>query len=624
MAQAEICRAVAAINAARFDEARQILQQQLVQAPGNLEALYLLGVTEQSSHQHDLALSTYDRILAMNPHHLGAHYSKAMLLSSLGRHSDALGHHDAAIRLSPGNIWTWINRGNAHAALKNYADAISDYDHALGIQPDQPDALTNKGNVLLELGKLVQALQCFERSIQLRPDSVVSWLGKGRTLIAMLRFEEGLSCAAQTLQLAPDNADAWCIQGLCLAGTRKFEEAIASYRQAIDLNPAHHESWCGLGSSLQELDQYQEALDCLGRAIEIDPQYADAYINLGATHIFMGHKNEARASLEKAIALQPEDASAQWNLATLLLGLGDYSHGWEYFESRWRAKELNFKKVTTQRPHWTGQPSDRPLLLWGEQGIGDQILYGSILPELTNLPQKKFVALDKRLVPLFARSMPGFEFIDLTQAGDTLEFAEQLPLGSLPRLFRPSGESFAAARHPFLFADPQRVAALRVQIGRPGQRVCGVSWSSNRKSIGRHKSINLEQLLAPLHSDSLHFVNLQYGDTSAELQALQDSQGIAVQHVAEVDNFNDIDGLAALIDACDIVITTSNSTAHIAGALGKETLLLLPIGKGRLWYWSESAGHNPWYPSIQAFSQEQGGDWSQPIAAIKTLLAHET
>lgn len=150
---------------------------------------------------------------------------------------------------------------------------------------------------------------------------------------------------------------------------------------------------------------------------------------------------------------------------------------------------------------------------------------------------------------------------------------------------------------------------------------CGVSWSSKRKGLGKNKSISLEQMLVPLASDRLHFVNLQYGDTAAERQALQEKHGIDVQNVDSIDNFNDLDGLAALIEACDVILTTSNTTAHLAGALGKETLLLLPVGRSKHWYWQASQdGKSLWYPSIRLFSQEQPDAWQLPLANIKSYL----
>ena len=134
----------------------------------------------------------------------------------------------------------------------------------------------------------------------------------------------------------------------------------------------------------------------------------------------------------------------------------------------------------------------------------------------------------------------------------------------------------------------------------------------------------------PLQSEGLHFVNLQYGDTHQERQALQCEYGIEVQEVSQVDNYHDIDGLAALIDACDVIVTTSNTTAHLAGALGKKTLLLLPFGRGQLWYWSHQGGQqgpqnqSAWYPSIQFYKQDTPADWSQPLSQIKAELEKRT
>lgn len=409
-----------------------------------------------------------------------------------------------------------------------------------------------------------------------------------------------------------------------LSESGRDAEALAHHRKATRLAPDHAEAWLNYGKSLVSLDRPQDALAAFGKALEINPGYAQAHNNQGLVLSDLGQTQAAIACFERAIAAQPNLPDGHWNLALQHLKLHHYSAAWDGFEYRWQMDARDTPKLDTRKPAWTGQPSKQPLLLWGEQGIGDQVLYASILPDLASLPQKKQVALDHRLVPLFERSMPGFEFIDLKQVSDAMDFAEQLPLGSLPRYFRPTQESFAAARHPFLVADPARTASLRQKIAQPGKLVCGVSWSSSRKGIGAHKSISLAQMLVPLASHYLHFVNLQYGDTSAERAALQAQHGITVQNVDDVDNFHDLDGLAALIEACDVVITTSNTTPHLAGALGKETLLLLPTGKGLFWYWSGQDGRIPWYPSIRVFAQEQPGQWQAPLDRMKAYLSLKT
>ncbi len=615
-----LIKAQQAIGTGDLKSARQLLETHLRQQPQDSDALYLLGVCEQAQGKHGAAQDLYGRILRSHPDHFGAHYNLGLLLASLGRHAEALPHHDAAVRLAPANHWACVNRGNSRAALGQHQAALEDFDRALALQPALPDAWTNKGNALAELRQLREALACHERAIALNNDHAAAWTNRSGVQIRLLQDAEALQSAERALQLMPAHAPAWICKGVALHRLGRSADALSCIAKALELAPASAEAWLARGDVLTDLDRAEEGFACYAECLRLDPRASQALVNQGVVLANQGLAAEARDCFDRALAIAPGDADAQWNLAVLNIQAGDYATGWRGFEARWQTRTSENRPLATGRPLWDGTASGQPLLLWGEQGPGDQILYASILPELAALPQRKYLALDRRLIPLFARSLSGFEFLDLAQASDGLDFATQLPLGSLPRLFRNSLESFAGARHPYLCADPARTAILRERIARPGKRICGVSWSSSRKSIGAQKSISLAQMLAPLASGELHFVNLQYGDTTAERLALQTQQGIEVQNLDEVDNFRDLDGLAALIQACDVVITTSNTTAHLAGALGKETLLLLPRGKGRLWYWHEHQGHNPWYPSLRSFEQEQPGDWSQPLAAIRNHL----
>ena len=654
----DLSHALNAFNTGRLAEARAHLNAHLKAAPHDVAALHLAGTVEHACQAHDAALSFYNRALAHDAEHAGSHYGKALLLASLGQHALAMPHHDAAVRLLPKSHWALINRGNSLAALKDFDAAIRDYDQAIPLHTGQAEAWTNKGNALSGLGRHQDAIACLQQAVSLQPDtpsnwtnlcaaqvlashfgaalesvqkalslnsqSAEAWHQKGCILIQLQRHAEALAAIERALELDPRMVDAHHSRGLACRATGDLVAALQSYSRALELQSNHVQSWNNRGNILADLGRYDEALVCYARALECDPGLASAYNNMGGVHMAMGHEREALHACERAIELDPEHVEAQLTLSHMLLSTGNYSRGWEKFKYRWQTQEAAPRPLTTTRPTWTGSASDRSLLLWGEQGIGDQILYASILPELTELPQKKYVALDKRLLALFERSMAGFEFVDLATVSDALGFAEQLPLGSLPGLFRPDLASFAQAHHPYLQADAARSALLRAKIQHPGKLVCGISWSSSRKSIGHHKSISLEQMLPPLASPHLHFVDLQYGDTAAERQALQQAHGIEVQHLDEVDNFHDIDGLAALIQACDVVITTSNSTAHLAGALGKPTLLLLPLGKGKFWYWSEVKGGVPWYPSIQVCQQRLRDDWASALQIVQettSLLA---
>lgn len=468
-----------------------------------------------------------------------------------------------------------------------------------------------------------QAETAFRESLALAPKRTSTLTNLAAALVKQHQSVAALEITAEVLALAPDNTEAWINRGLAWSQQGEFAEAITCHDQAIQLAPRNPDAWANRASALYESERHLEAIASCQRAIELDPAHYLAWTNLAVAYEALERDQEALESFQQAIRLAPDYAEAQWGLSQLLFKLQQFPACWNAFEYRWDIANTTNRRISTTRPVWAGDGGNRldaPLLLWGEQGVGDQILYASVLNDLVDLPRKKLVAMDKRLISLFQRSMPSFDFLDLARVSDDLGFAEQLPLGSLPRLFRPTLASFAAARHPYLVADPARTADLRKKIARAGKRVVGVSWSSSRTSIGAPKSIRLEQILLQLTSSRLHFVNLQYGDTAAERDALQAQHGIAVQNVEEVDNFNDLDGLAALIEACDIVITTSNTTAHLAGALGKETLLLLPLGKAKLWYWSQQQGQNPWYPSIHMFTQSELGQWQHPLELLKKHL----
>lgn len=615
-----LIKAQQAIGVGDLKAARAMLDAHLRTHPHDLDGLYLLGVCEQAEGHADAARDLYHQILEADPDHFGARYNLALLLSGLGLHEEAMRHHDAAANLASHNPWVFVNRANSRAALRQYQAALTDYDRALYIQPNLPLIWLNKANALAELRQFEPALQCLAQSLSLDRNNPTTWSSRSGVLIRMQRHEEALHDAEQSLQRDPEHAQGWTCKAIALNQLGRSAEALSAIERAVRLQPASADAWLARGDILTELDCLKEGLDSYVRCLALQPDHAQALINQGIAYLEAGCPADARSSLERAVQAHPDNPDANWNLALLDYQSGDLPSAWQRYEHRERISTSENRRLSSTRPRWTGTPSEHPLLLWGEQGIGDQILYGSILPELASLPQRKLVALDRRLIPLYVRSLPGFEFIDLAQTSDALDFSEQLPLGSLPRYFRPSLASFATAHHPFLQADPARTAALRERLAQPGRLICGVSWSSNRQSIGRHKSISLEQMLMPLATDLLHFVDLQYGDTAAEREALRTQRGISVQHLDDIDSFSDIDGLAALIQACDVVITTSNTTAHLAGALGKETLLLLPRGRGRLWYWSDYDGCNPWYPTVRSFAQVKPGQWTQPLEQLSQQL----
>jgi hypothetical protein len=260
------------------------------------------------------------------------------------------------------------------------------------------------------------------------------------------------------------------------------------------------------------------------------------------------------------------------------------------------------------------------LFVWAEQGIGDQILHASMLHELADFPQKKIVSVAPKLLPIFKRSFSKYEFISNETEISEANYEEHIPIGSLGRIFRNSLECFQRAHHPYIIDDAIRTQSIKSQPGFANKITCGISWGSINKKVGDDKSIPVQDLYPILKMSGIEFVNLQYGDVSNTLSQVKKDINREIYNVDDIDLFDDVDGALSIISACDIVVTSSNSTAHFAGALGKETLLLLPYSVGQFWYWHAINGKSIWYPSVTVFEQEQQGDWSAPVNAVKQYL----
>lgn len=414
----------------------------------------------------------------------------------------------------------------------------------------------------------------------------------------------------------PKNGIAYSNRGNILLALGRPFDAVAEHKKSIHLMPNYAEAYSNLGNALQELGEFNEAIDAYRKALEIEPNNAEFICNIGNAFWASNLFTDAIKAYSDAIQLQPADPAANFYLAQLYLLLGNFRDGWLRYESRWYVNECQSMPLSTSKPLWKGEAFDGCLYVWAEQGIGDQILHSSMLEGLSSYPQKKIVSVEKKLVNIFQRSFPGIDFIDKGTLLPETEYDEQLPMASLGQFLRKDISSFAKISKPYLKANP----LLNIKVNSEKKIVCGVSWSSTNAFIGRHKSMALMDLSSIFQLRDIEFVNLQYGDTKKEIDMAKEKLDIEIFNKDGIDLYNDIDSMLGLIEACDIVITTSNSTAHLSGALGKETILLLPFSLGKFWYWHELNGVSLWYPSVRVFKQLKQGDWSDPVLRARSYL----
>ncbi len=612
--------AVAQASTGDFQGALQHYQRALKFRGDSPEIYFNLGRLYDELKNPQQALAHYEQALALQPAAAQIWSNRATALSDLGRYDEALVSLDKSIELQPQDPRAWSNRGNALNNLGRYEEALASYDQALQMDPAYAQAWSNRGDVLKALRRYEEVLASSDRAIALSPDLPHAWAHRAAALSELGRHDEALASADRAIACQADYAPAWVRRADALGDAKRYEDALAAYQRALQLDPAQAEAWSHQGTILHVAGRLEEALASFDQAIALKPDYAAAWSNRGNVLNDLGRMAQAQTSFERSVRLDPTYAEARFNRGLMYLQRQEFARGWDDYAWRWRVRAPVSKALPTSRPPWDGLPGASRLLVWAEQGVGDEILYASMFGDLQACGLPTQVAADPRLVPIFKRSFPELAFIDRHAAVDDADHDMHLPMGDLGRFFRPSVGDFAKARSPYLVDDARVTARLRTQLAAwPGLK-CGLSWKSANQKIGQHKTLALPQL-APLFAlPGVQFVNLQYGQIVDDIARLDPAHRQKISVLDDVDAFNDLDSLLSLVQACDLVVTTSNSTAHLAGALGKMTLLLLPHAVGKLWYWSEKDGRCLWYPSVEFFSQDAQGGWEAPINAVAKIL----
>ena len=602
----------------RYEEAAQHFERAIALNPVYPDAHANLGKALLDRGLTEASLPHFERAIELKPDFIEALFQRGLALATLGRDADALQAFDRTLKVRPGHADAHLNRGNLLRKAGQIEQALIGFERAIAANPEYAEAHCNRGNTLHAMKFLPDALASLDRAIALKPDMALAHCSRGGVLADMGRTQEAIDAIDRAIALQPDLPEAHANRGLALRGLGRLHEAMAAFDRAIALRPDFPGAHANRGVTLTDLGRFDEALAALERALAIDPKRADFYNIRGNILQGVNRHEDALRDYAKARQLKPDFSEAEWNESVCRLLHGDFKKGWPLFESRWRnGQTLGDLKLA--QPLWDGGKVKGSLLVWGEQGIGDQIHHLGMVDGLAGLASPVTVAVNERLLPLVSRSFPAMRVIPLNAAVRE-NCAMQTPAGSLGRHLRRSAEDFPVTRKAYLQADPARVATLKKTIAARGRLVCGLSWRSAAPKVGAAKSIALRDLAPLLELDDLQFVDLQYGDTAAERQAVQAATGVEVRHIDAIDNRQDLDGLAALISACDVVVTISNTTAHLAGALGIPTLLMLPSGVARHWYWHEGRADSPWYPAMKIFRQRAVGDWGGVFAEVREAL----
>jgi tetratricopeptide (TPR) repeat protein len=434
------------------------------------------------------------------------------------------------------------------------------------------------------------------------------------------RLDEAAQRYRQILSSNPGHADCLHLLGMVAFHQGDAEQAIELIRRAIAIHATAASYYSNLGNVLQSQEKMADAEGCYRRALRLRPDQAEVHLNLGNILKAQGDVGAALNSYRSARLLNSALAEAEVAESTALLLKGEFGAGWEGFEARWRTRDYDTRPRNFPQPRWQGERIKASrVLIWGEQGVGDEIMFAGLVRDVIAGGSECVLDCDARLKPLFARSFPEVEVV----SGYDPEFqhgiaiAAQLPSGSLPGLFRRNLEDFAKATSPYLIADAARVKRFhaRYDDGRP---LAGIAWHSDNKKSGHRRSIDLVPLAPLFEQSGIRWVSLQYGNPAA-INAEAGAAAAPLLIDADVDQLADLDGFAAQVAAMDLVVTIDNSTAHMAAALGVPTWTMLPFAPD--WRWLLEREDSPWYPTMRLFRQREPGQWTPVIEQVEIALA---
>jgi tetratricopeptide (TPR) repeat protein len=544
------------------------------------------------------ALDAYRSLLEQDRPPLAVFLNASAIWRSQNQLAEAVACLNRGIALYPGEPGPWNNLGNCHLDAGTHQQAAVAYRRALALQPVFTDARISLAACLRDLGHPNLAYATIRDGYRLTESA------KERQRLLVPLVEALLALAAQN----DSNVETQQLESF----VTQVEAELRSELAPSDPTKAGllmAQLWIQLG--------------------QLDRALASRYQLIEDTKAFLAQKPEL--TLKKSFHESWHGIS--WNLAIKLLKQGRLAQGWQLYEhglqvsasgpQRWQ-RSLKKPFTPQQLPFWRGESlAGQRLLLLGEQGIGDAMMFATLIPRLQQEGATVALFPGDRLLQIYRRSLPDAAVLSAEDLKSgrygPQDFDLQSPLGSICQ-YRFHQLSDYAPRSPFLQADAQQTARLR-QRYHDGRPLIGLSWQGGGKANRiAMKSIGLKQLAPLLARSDCRFVSLQYGDDAPHLERFRKASGIDVLHDDSIDPLGDMDGWLAQVAAMDAVLSIANTTIHGAGGLGIPTLCL--VSQQADWRWIEPSIHRGcyWYPSVEAAYQSDQGDWQPALDAARQWL----
>lgn len=598
-----------------------------------------LGAALHRAGRLEEALAAFREAARRDRRQPQAPYGSGVVLHALGRHREAAVAFGKALELQPRMPEAWENRalclaeaGEGRAAEGAWREGLATFegeDPAGG--PARRRLAAGLARHLAATGRAADSLPWFRQArdgaglpaehLHLDRDMAMALFQAGRAAESAALLEGVLAASPVS------GSDTGLLSALGAAhlAAGDPERAMAVLHRALAVEPGHRAANLHAGHARQAMGDLALAAGHHRRALAADPGYLPAVLGLANVLTEMDDLAGADQAFAQADALRregaegPETAQLQWNRALHDLLHGRYRQGWQGYRRRWQVPDFPTPWRQTGLPEWDGSTGrDLRLFLWDEQGPGDSVMFAGCLPDLLQAGLRVTLAADPRLAALFRRSFPGVEVVAPDAPVPAADAA--LPIGDLPRFFRNEEGDFPH-RHAYLRADSDAVAGWRSRWrdeAGPSARIVALSWKGGvTPAERRRRGAGLADWAPLLRLPGLAWVNLQFGeDAAGEFSRLAAELGLVT--VSGPDPGGDLDAVAAALAAADATAAMANTLVHLAGALGRPTLVAVPFAPS--WRWQRRRSDSPWYPGIRLLRQDRQEPWSRVLERAASAL----
>ena len=487
----------------------------------------------------------------------------------------------------------------------------------LEYRPDDFDALHLLGMLHFQRHRLVEALRFLARALKVNSSSADALSNLGLALQATGRYDEAISSYRHALDLAPDHPEILYNLGNACLALDNVDDALSNYDRVLAIAPGHVGALVNRGNALLRLNQPVKAMASYDAALASLPGHPQILTNRGHALRRLDRPVEALADFRAALAAAPEFAEAHFEVAMTQLSMGDFDAGWNEYEWRWKTGAFARHLPRPKAPLWLGEVpiAGKTILLHAEQGFGDTIQFIRYAPLLAARGAKVICEVQPELQPLLSENVMLGDIRVMAAGEPRPAFDLHCPMLSLPLAFGTQPGTIPAAV-PYLAASADRRAYWRDRLP-PGCLRAGFVWSgqSSHKNDS-NRSIALPRLSALFENADVRCFSLQRDLRDADGEALRDLPSL-VHLGGELRDFADTAGIISLLD---VVVSVDTAVAHLAGALGKPVIILLPYAAD--FRWMRDRDDSPWYPGAKLLRQPAFGDWDSVIARAADELRH--